>query len=230
MRLVVNKMRSIIIILIFVLGITGFVEADDLYFKDGKVWYNCQVIGISGDYVKIRKINNDTSKEVIKLKIDLFEGMIKKDFIEEEFTLINSVTAEEIVKLKKMGALIQVHDIWKTSYLKPEDINVKTLYKEPQKDYTESINSWKYKNLNKPLFYTGLALSTFGVYNLINGFVIHINLGNSLLPQEYMKKQRNKCLFFGGLFTITGIIDIYWSFENIRISANNRNIGITYSF
>jgi len=226
-------MKTNAVLLVLVVFIS-FIYADDLYFKDGRVWYNCQITGIELENVKLSKIDEKGLQKSFNMTMSLFEGVIKKDINKNKATSEGFVSNNEIAKFHESGELIPVNKYWMTTYMSSNEI---TMIIDNKKPDMEPVYTPKKKNskINKPLFFTGTALSVLGVDYLIQGISTHIVYRENYvqLTQDQIdtyKFARNRQLFFGGLFTLAGIVDIYWSFDKFQIGVNKNGYGLTYSF
>jgi len=220
-------MKTNAVLLVLVVFIS-FIYADDLYFKDGRVWYNCQIKGIVGQNVEILKVDDHNSQKSFNMTMGLFEGVIKKDININKATSEGFVDNNEIAKIHESGELIPVNKYWMTTYISSNEITMIIDNKEPdmEPDYTPKKKNSK---INKPLFFTGLTLTVYGTDNIIQGIITQINI-NEFGATMVAKRLRNRQLFYGGLFILAGVIDLYWSFNKFQIGVNKYGYGLSYSF
>jgi hypothetical protein len=236
-----------------------FCFADVVYYSGNSKIINCEVIKEDKEDIYIKTFV-DGGIGHMKLPKNIIEAVDYVPFdstknseiigkTDEDYLRIPEIINEKIRKQKELEREI-----------KAQQLKALEKHREEQRKNTEQIQaivkSYKEQSIsedsvlyfiepNIPLLATGTALTTLGIVNVIATF----NLNNTISEAENyinenpelseffeeiylnpLKRSRRQAIIFASVFSVAGVLDIYFSFERVSIDISGNKLNLSYNF
>ena len=229
--------KLIILLLVF----TCLTFADVIYYNSDYKMINCQLVSSEKDKIIVNTITkNGMSKQEIPNSIVKVIGV--GEFNMNNLTRVVKKDPEdkdkELVLLTKRKADDKLLAKQKVKTKKNPEAKVLLKKNAKLKQGIRQVKEQDYKiTANIHMLCTGVAISTYGISNFsgikdLNRQISDLADAGDMFQDmiDDLKNERTKAYAYGSIFTLTGLIDIVFSFQKVDVRTSGNQLELSYNF